>query len=116
MMMGQSPIEVYPAFVKRLFVNRSTDLDGLLHAAVGLSTESGECLDVVKKTWAFNKPLDTHKLTHEAGDTLFYLQALCNLLGITINQLATLNMQKLSARYPDGYNDKDASLRRDNIT
>ena len=67
--MGQSPIEIYPSFVKRLFVNRSTDMDGLLHAAVGLSTESGECLDVVKKTWAFTKPFDTLKLTHEAGDT-----------------------------------------------
>jgi NTP pyrophosphatase (non-canonical NTP hydrolase) len=112
---GSLSLHRYQGFVEALVVNRASGLDGLLHAAVGMSTEAGEVLDIVKKSWAFNKTMDMDKLRHEAGDLLFYLQFFCNLNGMSIDDLAELNMAKLRLRYPDGYTDKAAQLRVDGI-
>jgi NTP pyrophosphatase (non-canonical NTP hydrolase) len=109
--MNGSPLSGYPTFVKGLVKNRATGIEGYLHAAVGMSGESGEVLDMVKKTWVSNKPLDTDKLKHEAGDVLFYLQHLCNLLGVSLEEIAALNIKKLSARYPHGYSDAASAAR-----
>ena len=108
-------LRTYRGFVDALVVNRANGLDGLLHAAVGMSTEAGEVLDIVKKSWAFNKTMDMSKLAHEAGDLLFYLQFFCNLNAMTIDDLAELNMKKLRLRYPDGYTDKAAQARVDGL-
>ena len=80
-----------------------------------MSTEAGEVLDIVKKSWAFNKEMDMNKIKHEAGDLLFYLQFFCNLHGMSIDDLAELNMSKLRQRYPVGYTDEAAQLRVDGI-
>ena len=108
-------LRLYRGFVDSLVVNRASGLDGLLHAAVGMSTEAGEVLDIVKKSWAFNKEMDMNKIKHEAGDLLFYLQFFCNLHGMSIDDLAELNMSKLRQRYPVGYTDEAAQLRVDGI-
>ena len=70
-------------------------------------------LDLVKKTWVSNKPLDTDKLKQEAGDILFYLQQLCNLLGVSLEEIAAMNIAKLSTRYPNGYSDAASHARLD---
>lgn len=106
----------YAEFVNRLTVKRKGGIDGLLHATIGMSGESGEALDLVKKTWVYAKPLDVDKLKNELGDTLFYLQFACNELGITLRDLAGINTAKLEARYPNGYSDAAAIARKDNIT
>ena len=108
-------LETYASFVNDQVVNRAHGLEGLLHAAVGMSTEAGEVLDIVKKSWAFNKPMDMEKIKHEAGDLLFYLQFFCNLNGMSLEELASMNTSKLLLRYPEGYTDKAAQLRVDGI-
>lgn len=113
--MNQSPLDIYPGFVKTLVVNQSADLEGYLHAAVGISTEAGEVLDIIKKTWAFNKPMDRLKLQHEMGDLLFYMQFMCNVMELSLDELADSNMSKLKKRYPEGYTDKAAQERLDGI-
>ncbi|WP_299074940.1 nucleoside triphosphate pyrophosphohydrolase family protein [uncultured Paraglaciecola sp.] len=85
----------------------------LLHAAVGLSGESGECLDLVKKHAFNNKPLDEQKLIEEMGDCEFYLAALRNALGISRQQVIDMNIVKLSKRYKSTYTDAEAIARGD---
>ena len=111
--MNGSPLSGYPTFVKGLVKNRSHGIEGFLHAAVGMSGESGEVLDLIKKTWVSNKTLDTDKLKQEAGDILFYLQQLCNLLGVSLEEIAAMNIAKLSKRYPNGYSDAASHARLD---
>lgn len=99
----------------------STRLD-FLHAAVGISTEAGEILDVAKKLWVYNQNFDTKNKegkTHEdniheeLGDVLFYVQMACNVIGCTLESLMTSNMEKLRKRYPQGYSDAAAAERAD---
>ena len=106
----------YTAMVKALFKidGFDTGANATLHAAVGISGEAGEILDVVKKTWAYNKPLDHEHLTEELGDLEFYLEALYQATGISRTEALRRNRMKLAARYPAGvYSDADAQLRAD---
>lgn len=89
----------------------------LLHMAVGVSGESGELLDAIKKAVIYRKPLDTVNVIEELGDLEFYLEGLRQGLGITREQCLAANIGKLegnkNARYKDGYSDKAAQERAD---
>lgn len=100
-------------YVHRLFVKRREGIEGPLHATIGMAGESSECLDLVKKSWVYGKPLDTIKLQEEAGDTLHYLMMLCITQGWTFEDLADNNKAKLDKRYPQGYTDAAAIARAD---
>ena len=94
----------------------------LHHAATGMATEAGEALSTTKKMWIYGQDLATvnkegktnqQNLVEEAGDALFYIQMMCNLLGCTLLDLIAANEAKLRLRYPDGYSDAAASARAD---
>lgn len=87
----------------------------IAHATVGIATEAGELLDALKKHWVYGQPLDYVNVQEEAGDLLFYLQALLNHVGLTMEDCKQANIVKLKKRYPDGYTDQAAKERRDKI-
>ena len=103
----------FRAYVDRLFVKKRVGIEGQLHATVGMAGESSECLDLVKKSWVYDKPLDLNKLQTEAGDTLHYLVMLCIVNDWTLEDLAANNKRKLDLRYPEGYTDAAAIARAD---
>lgn len=106
-------LSTFRTYVDRLFVKRREGIDGQLHATVGMAGEASECLDLVKKSWVYGKPLDLVKLQEEAGDTLHYITMLCIVNGWTLEDLAANNKAKLDKRYPDGYTDAAAIARVD---
>lgn len=87
--------------------------DDLMHCAAGTAGEAGELLDAIKKNWAYNKPLDRENVREEAGDLLFYLLSLLDLLEIPLYEVIEANTKKLAKRYPAGYSDKAAQERAD---
>lgn len=106
----------YELFVEKLFVSKSSGVDGFLHAAVGMAGEAGEILDLIKKMWANNRPLDVAmmtKLMEEMGDLVFYQQAMMARLATSIEELREHNITKLMKRYPDGYSHEASLARRD---
>lgn len=106
-------LKAFQIYVERLFVKRNAGIDGQLHACIGLTGEAAECLDLVKKSWVYDKPLDLVKLQTEAGDTFHYLVMLCIVNGWTLEDLAANNKAKLDLRYPTGYTDAAAIARAD---
>jgi NTP pyrophosphatase (non-canonical NTP hydrolase) len=88
-------------------------VQGLLHAAVGISGEAGELLDAIKKTWVYEKPLDIANVIEELGDLEFYMEAMRAQLGVTRVQVIEANVAKLTKRYPTGYSDEAAQARAD---
>jgi NTP pyrophosphatase (non-canonical NTP hydrolase) len=115
----QITMSAYRDFVDGLFVKRRQGIEGFVHASMGLAGEAGECLDLVKKSYAYDKPLDTDKLIEEAGDAFHYLNMLCLKLGealgkpFGIQDLIDHNVTKLRKRYPNGYSDAAAIARAD---
>ncbi len=103
----------YSRFALRLF--KLMDAKNMLtHAAMGLSGEAGEFSDVIKAHVFYGKELDMPHAIEELGDIAFYLQAACNTLGLTLEEVIQANANKLGARYPTGgYTDADAIARKD---
>ncbi|HOK59354.1 MAG TPA: nucleoside triphosphate pyrophosphohydrolase family protein [Candidatus Dojkabacteria bacterium] len=74
----------------------------VIYPALGLGGESGEVLEKIKKVYrdkngVFTKE-DIDSISKELGDVLWYVQALCNDLGISMQDVAEQNVTKLSNR------------------
>ena len=87
--------------------------DNLAHASLGIAGEAGEIVDAVKKLWAYDKPLDVDNVVEEAGDLLFYLLALLDMVGVSLEEVVAGNTAKLAKRYPNGYSNEAAQARAD---
>jgi len=92
-----------------------TDQDAhLMHMAIGVSGESGELLDAIKKRVIYRKALDLDNVIEELGDLEFYLEGIRQGLSITREQCLEANIQKLSKRYSSlKYTNADAVNRAD---
>ncbi len=86
--------------------------DVLINSVMGLCGESGEAIDIVKKWLAQGHPLDKVKLEKELGDIAWYLAEAATALEIPLEQIFEGNIQKLRARYPDGFA-QERSIERD---
>lgn len=80
----------------------------LLHAAQGMTTETGEFTDVLKKWIFYGRPLDFVNLAEEVGDLMWYVAQACNALGVKLEDVMEKNIKKLAARYPDKFKEEDA--------
>ena len=104
------------------FISRVAQLQGsgcsierLLTAAVGISAEGGEFLEIVKKIAFQGKPYDEANREHlkiELGDVLWYVAQACMALDVSLDDVIARNIQKLAARYPDGHFDSYFSENR----
>lgn len=77
----------------------------LLTAAIGLSSESGEFIEIVKKAVFQGKPLDKDVQFHlkrELGDIMWYVANACRTLDLTLDDIISENVEKLKSRYPHG--------------
>lgn len=93
------------------------DLDdgkaNLAHMALGITGEAGEVADVIKKHYAYGKPLDAQHLIEEVGDIMFYMNGLLDELGIEWGEVLARNIAKLEARYPDLRFNANHAINRD---
>ncbi len=89
------------------------DEQRLMDAAAGLSEEAGEVLGLVRKHLYMRQPLDRERVIREMGDTLWCLAAVATCLGLTLDEVAAENVEKLERRYPEGYSDEASRARRD---
>ena len=98
----------YPALVARLTeleVENDCNVSQLLTAALGLTAESGEFTEVVKKMIFQGKPYNEENVFHmkrELGDICWYLAQACMALDTTFDEVIEMNVEKLQARYPGG--------------
>jgi NTP pyrophosphatase (non-canonical NTP hydrolase) len=79
--------------------------------ALGLAGEAGEVADLIKKGIYHQLGLDREKLKKELGDVAWYLAALCTHLGLTLEEVMEHNMEKLRARFPEGYSPERTTYR-----
>jgi NTP pyrophosphatase (non-canonical NTP hydrolase) len=83
----------------------------LSHHALGVAGEAGEVADHVKKYLHHGRNLDTDAVIDELGDVLWHLTALADAVGSSLEQVALRNVEKLQARYPDGF-EEGGGMRR----
>ena len=103
------------ARITALDVEGDADIPRLLTAALGLTAESGEFTEVVKKIILQGKPYNEDNVFHmkrELGDICWYLAQACMALDTTFDEIIEMNVDKLKARYPGGEFDVHKSENR----
>ena len=96
-------------------VANGAEIPHLLTAALGLTAESGEFTEVVKKIILQGKPYNEDNVFHmkrELGDICWYLAQACMALDTTFDEIIEMNVDKLKARYPGGEFDVHKSENR----
>ena len=81
------------------------NIERLLTGAVGLSAESGELMEIVKKLIFQGKPVNDETIFHmkrELGDVMWYIMQVLMALGVDLNEIVEMNVEKLAKRYPGG--------------
>lgn len=96
-------INEYQALAMRTLNPALSKKDVLINGVMGLCGESGEAIDIVKKHLAQGHELDREKLIKELGDVAWYLAETAYALDIPLEEVLQRNIDKLRARYPQGF-------------
>lgn len=83
----------------------------IVHAIYGLCTEAGEISEAFLKATETGK-FDEVNLKEEAGDLLWYLAMLFRELDTDFDEVASTNINKLKARFPEKFT-QDKAYNRD---
>ena len=83
----------------------------LLNGLMGLNGEAGEAIDLMKKHMFQGHELDREHMAKELGDVAWYLALCADAICYDLDSILTMNITKLKARYPNGF-DKDSSQNR----
>jgi NTP pyrophosphatase (non-canonical NTP hydrolase) len=90
----------YNAFVKSMKV--FPEKYAIVYPALGMIGEAGEVSEKVKKWLRGDRELDKPELVKELGDVLWYITALADDLGYTLEDVVNMNVEKLSSRRDRG--------------
>ncbi len=86
-------------------LNDKVNISLLMTGGIGLSSETGELNEIIKKCIFQGKPMDDETIFHckrELGDIIWYWISTCRSLGLDPNEVIEENVKKLESRYPDG--------------
>ena len=101
------PSKDYQSFLESLATldGEGSNIHRLLTAAVGISAEGGEFMEIVKKMVFQGKPWNHDNREHliiELGDVMWYVMQACAALDVPIEEVVAGNVEKLKKRYPGG--------------
>lgn len=85
----------------------------ILNGLMGLCGESGEAIDILKKHMAQGHELDVAHLAKELGDVAWYLAVSADAIGYDLETIFQMNVDKLDARYPNGFESERSVNRKD---
>ena len=101
-----TPSQDADAFIYRLQeLGGDVAIQRLLTAAVGISAEGGEFMEIVKKMLFQGKPWNDDNREHliiELGDVMWYVMQACKALDVSLDDVIAGNVEKLKKRYPGG--------------
>lgn len=103
-------MNVYQALASRTVDKRMTNMQMENHALFGLAAEIGELQGIYQKAYQ-GHAIDYEHVKKEAGDILWFLAEFCTANGFMLEDVAKMNIDKLRARYPQGF-DPERSLHR----
>lgn len=104
---GKMTLNEYQTLAQRT----STGKHRLDNGCLGLAGESGECCDILKKHRFQGHELDVNHLIEELGDVMWYVAEAAAGIGVTLEDVAKRNVEKLERRYPSGF-DAQRSIHR----
>ncbi len=96
--------------------NSSIKTPRLLTAALGLGSETGEFVEIVKKMFLQGKPPSDDNVFHmkrELGDIMWYWVTACAALDLDPFEVISENQKKLEARYGEQFEIERSEVRKE---
>ena len=96
--------------------NSSIKTPRLLTAALGLGSETGEFVEIVKKMFLQGKPPsndNTFHMKRELGDIMWYWITACAALDLDPFEVISENQKKLEARYGEQFEIERSEVRKE---
>lgn len=81
--------------------------------SMGLAGETGELVDMIKKSTFHGHELNMDNVVKEMGDIAWYLCNLANILNIDMELVLDKNIEKLEKRYSKGFTVEESKKRID---
>lgn len=100
----------YQALAERTINKNLNDFGKCHHALHGMVGEIGEIHSLYQKIYQGHS-MDNEHLKKEVGDLLWFIAEYCTSMGWNLEDVMQLNIDKLKARYPEGF-DEEHSLHR----
>lgn len=88
------------------------DISELINGCLGLAGETGEFCDMVKKFIFHKANLDHGHAKKEIGDVMWYVALICHAFGWSLDEILQMNVDKLKARYPEGFDTELSNHRK----
>lgn len=108
--MNNLTLSEYQALAGRTINKNLTSAAQENHALHGMPGEIGELHSLYQKVYQGHE-LDRNHAKKEVGDLLWFIAEYCTAMGWDMGEVAQLNIDKLRARYPEGF-ETDRSLHR----
>lgn len=103
--------KTYREEVLRTYAGSQEPQVKLMLAALGLTGESGEVADHMKKNLFQCHVIDMIHIQKELGDILWYVVLACDAIDCSLEDVMQMNVEKLRKRYPNGF-DAERSIHR----
>ena len=100
----------YQVLASRTMRNDKSKEETVIHALHGMASEVGEVHALYQKAYQGHK-LHLDRIVSELGDLLWFIAEWCTVNEIDMNDVMAANIEKLKARYPDGFSE-ERSLHR----
>ena len=84
---------------------KGANIERLMTGAVGINSEGGEIMEIVKKLVFQGKQWDDETIYHlkrELGDVMWYVMQCLIALDTSLDEVVDMNIDKLKKRYPGG--------------
>lgn len=102
----------YQRLAQRTVNPKLTATDLTLHALHGMSGEVGELHSIYQKIYQGHDFNPEHARS-ELGDLLWFIAEYATANGWSLDEIASVNISKLLARYPDGFDTNKSMHRRE---
>jgi NTP pyrophosphatase (non-canonical NTP hydrolase) len=109
---GMMTMNAYQALAMRSAKPQS-DSDAFNHAMLGMMDELGELAKHWKAHLYYDKPFERKYVRQELGDMSWFHQRAATAAGLTLEEVAKINIEKLRLRYPSKFSTAAALARAD---
>lgn len=104
------PIKYQKMAIKTCSIPYNDKKGMLYHGVFGLASEAGEVSGILQKTYQGHE-FDKEHIKKELGDCMWMIAEICTALDMGLDDVMETNINKLHARYPNGF-EVDKSLHR----
>lgn len=98
---------IYQKLAARTINPKLDGVETLQHGLYTLAAETGEVHGLFQKEKQGHS-LEREHLIKEIGDVMWALAEICTVCDLDMSEVAETNIEKLKARYPDGFNPKQS--------